>query len=183
MKRFILSFAVVGILLSPVHAGPRAGLVACEPFVNGDGTQVLETFAVSKEMCAFGHATALIRITDFKENVICSYRGQKCLQLEEIGADKELLAHYRAMQQVFFHGKRTNDSACNPHTDGKTFRTELISNRWSECGANISTVRHYDFLMKTVSFMDGTGKVIGTVPLSPLRVEVLLALSREFVSN
>lgn len=130
----LLGTAMLIALAGHAHAGGsqfkgRTKLVACDPFVNADGTQVLAMFARARSLCNRPVATVLVRVTDMRHRVMCSYVGNSCKHRDSLeGAARR---HYDAMQSVWqtWVKNPTSDAAerdlCPPQTDGKTFRIEI----------------------------------------------------------
>lgn len=163
----LLSFFIV----TSVSAEDRkeTTLITCTPFANADGTQVLETFARSVPECKSSATSFLLRVTDFKEGAVCSFRGEWCNRFSDL--DSVQIAETDRLRQYL---PQNAQRAC-VQTDGLTWRTEMISARNGfGCGVNRSAIRHYDFHLRRVSFMDGKGKIVGHLPLSEDRIVALL---------
>lgn len=148
-------------------------VIACKPFVNADGTQVLETYARNREECKSSHTSFLVRFADFKEGVLCSYTGNMCVRYADLGQDAR--ARYDALRIV--HEKADAPRfKCPARSDGATFRSEMVPAATGfGCGMNVSAVRHYDLILGTVSFLDGKGKVIGAIRVEPARLHEVIA--------
>ena len=148
--------------------------VACTPFANGDGTQVLATFATSYEKCGAWSTTNLVRLADLTERVLCNYIGEECVREEDLSKEgREYLAeleHY--MKPLAFEH-------CPPITDWKTFLVETVpAGNGHGCSLSNAAVRSYDLLTGTVTFLDGKGKKVGRMELSPERFKAVLAGAR-----
>lgn len=162
-------------LSAKLERGDTTQMEPCAPFVSSDGTRVLETFRLpDSESCAW-ESTTLARVTDFREQVICSYTGEGRVPFADV-ARTDLGRETLAVLTKIWEADREGKASCKPRTDGRTFRTEMApAENDFGCGANISLTRHYDFVLGVVYLMDGKGKKIGELPITRERAAEVVA--------
>lgn len=161
MKKFgFVGLFAMCVLFATPSLAQQATRVECTPFFNGDKTQVLITAARAPEKCGAWATTNLIYTIDLKVRVLCVYISGECIRFEDMASEeRQWIDPILAKWKMPLLRPR-----CEPITDGEKFLIEGVPiNGSGECGNNISTVRVYNRPTRTVSVMDGKGKIVGTL--------------------